>query len=319
VQEYAGALVIVSHDRYFLDKTTNRTWEIAFGGLEAYRGHYSSYLRQRQERFQQRMKQWQTRQEYIIKTEDFIRRHIAGQRSKETQGRRKHLERFYKYEAIAKPQRHKRLRLRLQPAKRSGDIVLQLHDLTIGYQAGQPLASIPKIEVRRGDRIALIGPNGAGKTTLVRTILQELAQLEGDIRQGANLEMGYLPQAHDYLEADLNSIEAVQQIKPELRSDTVRSFLGTFLLSGDEVFKRLSQLSGGQRSRIALARLAVLDANLLILDEPSNHLDISSQEVLTDALQNFGGTLLLVSHDRYLIQAIAAHIWHIDQGHLTVF
>jgi ATP-binding cassette, subfamily F, member 3 len=319
LQTYKGSLVIVSHDRYFLDKVTNRTWEIAFGGMEAYRGNYSAFLRQRQERFDRRMKEWQAQQEHIAKTEDFIRRFIAGQRTKEAQGRRKRLDRFKAEEAIAKPQRHPRLRVRLNPAKRSGDIVLQLRHLQAGYRSGEPIVSTPSVEVRRGDRIALVGPNGAGKTTLVRTILGELPALGGEVKHGAQVEPGYLAQAHDYLASQMTVVEAVRQAKPEWQPDRVRSLLGSFLFSGDEAFKRIDQLSGGQRSRVALARLAVQDANLLVLDEPTNHLDIASQEVLEDVLVNFPGTLIVVSHDRYLIQAVATHVWSAEAGRLDSF
>lgn len=319
LQSYDGSLVIVSHDRYFLDKVTNRTWEIAFGGLEAYRGNYSAYLRQRQERYERRLKEWKSQQEHIAKTEDFIRRFIAGQRTKEAQGRRKRLERFMAEEAIDKPRQHPRIRVRLAPAKRSGDIVLQLRGIEAGYEAGQPLVRSGEVEVRRGDRIALVGPNGAGKTTLVRTLLGQLEPLGGSLRLGAGVEPGYLAQAHDYLQSHMTVLDAVRQATPGWLPDKVRSLMGSLLFSGDDVFKRIDEISGGQRSRVALARLMVQDANLLVLDEPTNHLDIASQEVLEEVLGHFEGTLILVSHDRYLIQAVATHVWSIEQGRLTCF
>jgi len=314
VQGFKGSMVVVAHDRYFLDAVTNRTWEMAFKTLETYRGNYSAYLRQREERYQQRLKQWQAQQEHIAKTEDFIRRYIAGQRSKEAQGRRTRLERFLREEAIEKPRRHQRIRVRLSPTRRSGDIVLQFKDLAVGYEKGKPILHVPDVEVRRGQRVAVVGPNGAGKTTLMRSVLGELESLGGHIRLGASLEIGYLSQAHDYLDAEMTVLDGVLQIQPEMKAEKARTLLGSFLFKGDDVFKRIGELSGGQRSRVALARLAVQDANLLVLDEPTNHLDIPSQEILQEVLQRFAGTLILVSHDRYLVQALATHIWVVEAG-----
>ncbi|MGY8826144.1 MAG: ABC-F family ATP-binding cassette domain-containing protein [Candidatus Latescibacterota bacterium] len=318
LQTFKGSLVVVSHDRYFLDATTNRTWEMAFGVLEAYRGHYSHYVRQREERYTFRLKQWNEQQEFIAKTEDFIRRHIAGQRTKEAQGRRTRLQRFLRDEAIAKPQRAQQIRVRLNPPKRSGDIVLAFKDLAVGYEAGQPILSVPNMELRRGMRVAIVGPNGAGKTTLVRSILGELAVLEGHVKEGANVEMGYLSQAHDYFDPLQDVLRSVRQVKPQVPAAQVRSLLGSFLFKGDDVFKCIDELSGGQRSRVALARLAMQEVNVLVLDEPTNHLDIASQEVLEDVLRHFDGTFLLVSHDRYLVQALATHVWIVEGGRLTV-
>ena len=167
-------------------------------------------------------------------------------------------------------------------------------------------------------RIAVVGPNGAGKTTLMRTILGELAPLAGKVRLGARVELGYLSQTHDYLDPEMEVLQALLQVKPEMKAEQGRGVLGSFLFRGDDVFKRIGALSGGQRSRVALARLAVQDANFLVLDEPTNHLDIASQEILQEVLQGFAGTLLLVSHDRYLIQGLATHIWVVEDGRLTV-
>ena len=316
LQTFKGALVVVSHDRYFLDATTSRTWEMAFGVLETYRGNYSHYVRQREERYAFRLKQWNEQREFIEKTEDFIRRHIAGQRTKEAQGRRTRLQRFMRDEAIEKPQRADHIRVRLNPPKRSGDIVLSFSDVVVGYD--EPILRVPDMELRRGMRVAIVGPNGAGKTTLVRSVLEELPTLEGEVKNGANVELGYLSQAHDYFDPLQDVLSAVRQVKPQMPAEQVRSLLGSFLFRGDDVFKAIDELSGGQRSRVALARLAMLEVNVLVLDEPTNHLDISSQEVLQDVLDHFDGTFLLVSHDRYLVQALATHIWAIEDGQLHV-
>ena len=316
LQGFKGSLVAVSHDRYFLDAVTNRTWDMAFKTLEIYRGNYRSYVHQREMRYQERFRQWTEQQEHITKTEDFIQRHIAGQRTREAQGRRTRLARFMRDEAIDKPQQPQHIRVRLNPVKRSGDIVLQLRELTIGYAPGQPVLQLPEVEARRGMRIAVVGPNGAGKTTLMRTILGELKPLAGGVRIGASVEIGYLSQTHDYLDSEMRVLDALLEVKPEMASVQGRTLLGSFLFKGDDVFKPIGELSGGQRSRVALARLAVQDANFLVLDEPTNHLDIASQEILQEVLQGFTGTLLLVSHDRYLIQALATHVWVVEDGDL---
>ncbi len=318
LQTFKGGLIVVSHDRYFLDTVSNRTWEMAFGVLETYRGNYSAYARQRGERYQRRLKEWQEQQEYIAKTEDFIRRHIAGQRTKEAQGRRTRLQRFMRDEAIAKPERHEDIRVRLSPPKRSGDIVLGFSDVEIGYEPERPILRMPDMELRRGMRVAVVGPNGAGKTTLIRSILGELATLAGKIKAGTAVEMGYLSQDHDYLDKDADLVDTVRRIRPDMSIEETRTLLGSFLFKGDEVFKPIGDLSGGQRSRLALVRLAVQEVNVLVLDEPTNHLDIASQEVLENVLANFDGTFLLVSHDRYLVQALATHVWAVEEGAMQV-
>ncbi|HIL07656.1 MAG TPA: ATP-binding cassette domain-containing protein, partial [Candidatus Latescibacteria bacterium] len=318
LQTFKGGLIVVSHDRYFLDTVSNRTWEMAFGVLETYRGNYSAYARQRGERYQRRLKEWQEQQEYIAKTEDFIRRHIAGQRTKEAQGRRTRLQRFMRDEAIAKPEHHEDIRVRLSPPKRSGDIVLGFSDVEIGYEPERPILRMPDMELRRGMRVAVVGPNGAGKTTLIRSILGELATLAGKIKAGTAVEMGYLSQDHDYLDKDADLVDTVRRIRPDMSIEETRTLLGSFLFKGDEVFKPIGDLSGGQRSRLALVRLAVQEVNVLVLDEPTNHLDIASQEVLENVLANFDGTFLLVSHDRYLVQALATHVWAVEEGAMQV-
>jgi ATP-binding cassette subfamily F protein 3 len=222
-------------------------------------------------------------------------------------------------EAVDRPQQQRRIRVQLQAAQRSGDVMLRLSGVAVGYARGRPVLRVPEVEVRRGDRVALVGPNGAGKTTLVRSLLGQLELLEGEIRFGTGVQPGYLAQAHDYLQGDLTVLEAVRQVKPTMLPEQVRGLLGSFLFTGDDAFKRVDELSGGQRSRVALARLVVQDANFLVLDEPTNHLDIASQEVLEEVLDQYPGTLLLVTHDRYLIQALATHVWDAAGGELRCF
>ena len=312
LQSYRGALVVVSHDRYFLDRTTSSTWEVAFGSLEAYRGSYSEYLTKREERYKERMREWEAQQEYIETTEDFIRRNIVGQRHKEAQGRRTLLQRFLKTRAISRPRRHRKIHLRLAPMQRTGDLVLRATDLTVGYSSDAPLLTAKQLEVRRGDRVAVVGPNGIGKTTLLRTLLGRMDALSGTVKHGANVRIGYLSQTHEELRTEMTVLETLQSADPDLKPAQARTLLGALLFTGDEVFKRIGELSGGQRSRVALGMLVVRNANVLVLDEPTNHLDVPSQEVLQDVLQRFAGTVVFVSHDRYLMDALGTHVWVMD-------
>jgi ATP-binding cassette, subfamily F, member 3 len=313
---WKGGLVVVAHDRYFLDKVAMRIWDLALGRLEAYRGNYSHYHEQRTARRERQRKEWTEQQEFVAETEDFIRRNLAGQRTKEAQGRRTRLERFLRDEAIERPQEEQKIRLGLTTHIRSGDIVLLTKDLTVGYD--QPLFGMPDVEVRRGERVALIGPNGAGKTTLLKTILGQIPPLKGRVRFGSAVQVGYLAQAQAGLDPEMTVLEAILDVV-NLPISQARNFLGQFLFSGDDVFKPINVLSGGQRSRVALARLTLQGANFLLLDEPTNHLDLASQEILEDVLRQFPGTILLVSHDRYLVQALATHVWRVASDGLHAY
>jgi ATP-binding cassette subfamily F protein 3 len=311
---FRQALVVVSHDRYFLNNVTEWTWEIAFGNLDVYRGNYTAYVTKRDERYKERMREWEGQREFIEKTEEFIRRFIAGQRSKEAQGRRTRLERFMATEAVAKPQRHQEVKVRIAPLIRTGELVLRVSDLVVGYQADKPLVQVGDLEVHRGDRVALVGPNGVGKTTLLRTLLGQLKPLRGEYQLGVGVNTGYLPQSHDNLDPGSTVLQAVLDVDVHLTAERARTLLGSLLFRGEEVFKKISQISGGQRSRVIFARLAVLAPNTLLLDEPTNHLDLPSREVIQDMLKEFPGTVIFVSHDRYLVQSLATHIWAMEDG-----
>jgi len=314
LQSYQGALVIVSHDRYMLDRVTEATWEIAFRGLETYKGSYTKFVKLRDARRHERLRTWEAQQEYIAKTREFIRIHIAGQRTKEAQGRRKRLERFLRDEAIDRPNELQAIQLEIQAGVRTGELVLRAADLDVGYKPGASLLRADQLEVQRGQRLAIVGPNGAGKTTLLRTFLGELKPLDGEVREGANVKIGYLSQTHAELPPQAAALDVVRNARDGCTSRQARSLLGALLLSGDDVFKRIDELSGGQRTRVALARLALQEPNVLVLDEPTNHLDIPSMEIIQAALTRFDGTILFVSHDRYLVQAIATQIWAIEDG-----
>ncbi len=313
---WKGGLVVVAHDRYFLDKVANRIWDMNFGRLEAYRGNYSAFRLQREMRLDRQRQEWESQQEFVEKTEEFIRRNLAGQRTKEAQGRRTRLERFLRDEAIERPQDQQQIRLGLTTQIRSGDLVLATKDLSVGYD--RPLFYAEDAEIRRGDRVALIGPNGAGKTTLLKTILGDLPPLQGRVRIGASVEPGYLAQAQAGLDPDETVLDAILDVR-NLPLAQARNFLGQFLFRGDDVFRTIGTLSGGQRSRVALARLTLKGANFLLLDEPTNHLDLETQEILEQVLKQFPGTVLLVTHDRWLVQALATQVWRVDGDELRAY
>ncbi len=311
---WRGALVVVAHDRYFLDRLATRIWELEDGRVHSYRGNYSAYVTQRAERRLRQQRLFVQQQEYIARQEDFIRRTFANQRARSAQDRRKRLERLERVEQVRDEQR---IRLRLTSDLRSGDLVLATHDLVVGYHADEPLFACPDLMVYRGDRVALLGPNGAGKTTFLRTILQEIKPLRGQVRLGASVKIGYLAQAHAGLDMRRSVLDEILATK-DMTLQEARTFLGRFLFSGDDVFKIIGVLSGGERARVALARLVLQGANFLVLDEPTGHLDIPSQELLQSVLADFPGTILLVSHDRFFVDALARWIWALEDGQLKV-
>ncbi|MGQ9477982.1 MAG: ABC-F family ATP-binding cassette domain-containing protein [Candidatus Bipolaricaulia bacterium] len=313
LSEWEGSYLLVSHDRLLLDHLTEKTWELLGGKLYRYRGNYSKYLELRKAAEERQLELYERQQAQVAKMEEFIRRVHAGQKHKQAKDREKKLARL---EPVELPPQRKRPRFSFELGPPSGEEVLRLKGLVVGYP-GRELFRCPDLILHRGKRVALIGPNGSGKTTLLKTILGELPPLSGAVELGAGVKPGYFAQIQEFNE-EMTVLEAIL----EGRSQTVgeaRAFLGRFLFSGEEVLKRLGELSGGELSRLALARLAQTKGNLLLLDEPTNHLDISSQEALQEALEHYEGTVLFVSHDRYLVDRLATEIWEIREGALRVY
>jgi ATP-binding cassette, subfamily F, member 3 len=319
LSSWSGAMVIVAHDRYFLDKVVTRTVELAFGRIEEYPGNYTKYLSLREERMERRQREYDAQQAYIAHTEEFIRRYKAGQRSREARGRQTLLNRM---DRVERPQNMPELNFEFAPVIDSGTIVVSTHNLVVGYKqpeaADKALVQVTDLNLLRGDRVGLLGPNGAGKTTLLRTLIGELPSLKGHINIGNSVRVGYYSQTHSGLNMERSVVDEIRQVSA-LSEEGARSFLARFLFSGEDVFKQIGTLSGGERSRVALAKLTLQGSNLLILDEPTNHLDLQSRQFLEEVLSEFDGTLLFVSHDRYFIDSLATMIWEIEQGTLTAY
>ena len=358
--QWEGAAVIVSHDRYFLDHACNALLEMALSGSEFYRGNYSMYLRERENRWNHRVEVFESERDKLSRDVEYIKKNISGQNVQQAKGKLRRLTRIVQaieqvgmdavvgtnwsqldVETTTSPfsveeaEKHVRslrspvratpnLGLHLRSSHRSGDMVIRTHDLEVGYP-GKLLFRAPDIDLRRTDCAALIGPNGAGKSTFLKTILGQLEPLAGEVTLGASLHIGYFAQAHEGLDPEKTVLDEIMTASPGMLPHQARDYLGKYLFSGDDAFKKVSMLSGGERGRLALAKLALQDTNLLLLDEPTNHLDIPSQEVLQAVLDAYQGTILLVTHDRYLVDALATQIWEVEprrkssdrlQGHL---
>ncbi len=322
LDEWGGAALIVSHDRYFMDQTVNAVWELQFGTLTEYHGNYSAYVTQRAERHARAMAEYEAQQAFIAKETDYIRRNIAGQNTKQARGRLRRLDRLTapgKGAQLNAPTVARTIKLSMDTDLRSGDRVIETHDLAVGYaDDGKVLFRAPDVLLWRAECAALVGPNGTGKTTFLKTLLGEISPLQGRVKLGSSLKVGYFAQAHEGLDPERTVIEEITAVK-YMPPGQARDYLAKFLFTGDDVFKKVAVLSGGERGRVALAKLALQGANLLLLDEPTNHLDLPSQEIIEAVLADFPGTILLVSHDRYLIDALATQVWAVDEGKLEVF
>jgi ATP-binding cassette subfamily F protein 3 len=317
LQGYNGAILIVSHDRYFLDKTVNQVYEVSRNKIRKYTGNYSKYLIQKADQYEQEMKQFEKQQEEAAKLEAFIQRNIArASTTKRAQSRRKQLDRM---DMMTRPDGdEKPPGMLFDIDRQSGNEVLKFDSASIGYD-GQKIVSSLSFDMARGESIALVGPNGAGKSTLLKSITGALPLLEGEIRKGAGVEIGYYDQEQSHLNRSKTVLAELWDDYPGTQEKDIRTILGTFLFSGDDVLKPVAALSGGEKARLALAKLTMQKANLLLLDEPTNHLDLDSKEVLENALIDYPGTLLFVSHDRYFINRIATKVVELNKTGVTVY
>ncbi|MFD1413324.1 ABC-F family ATP-binding cassette domain-containing protein [Oceanobacillus jeddahense] len=305
---YPGAIIIVSHDRYFLDKTVSIVYEISRHHSKKFHGTYSNYLTQKALDYEQEKKEFEKQQTEIKRLEDFIQRNLArASTTKRAQSRRKKLEKIDRLDRPAGDESS--ASISFQVNRQSGNDVLKIKELTFQYpDTEQPIFKNITLHANRGDRIALVGPNGVGKTTLLKTIIGKMQPDQGEIQLGTNVQVGYYDQEQANLNSNKTVLQELWDDYPLINEKDIRTILGNFLFSGEDVLKPVSALSGGEKSRLALAKLKMQKANLLILDEPTNHLDIDSKEVLESALIDFPGTIIFVSHDRYFINRIADQV-----------
>ena len=312
LRDYASAFVIISHDRYFLDRSCRRIIELENGRAANYTGNYSDYLVEREERREAQQRAYDNQQQLIAKTEEFIRRNIAGQKTKQAKSRRKMLEKLERLDAVRRDQASGDFRL--QAIERTGNHVLTVTDLAVGYPE-KLLAQKISFILRRGECLGIIGPNGSGKTTFLRTILKKIDALAGEVRWGTKVQIGYYAQQLDDLDDRNEIIMELRRVAPSTATaGELRSFLAKFLFTGDDVYKHVRDLSGGEKGRLALAKLIYSRVNVLVLDEPTNHLDIPSREALEEALSAYEGTIVTISHDRYFLDRVATQILALDGG-----
>ncbi|BAN93758.1 ABC transporter ATP-binding protein [Streptococcus dysgalactiae subsp. equisimilis 167] len=314
---YQGALIIVSHDRYFLDKVATVTLDLTPSGLDRYSGNYSRFMALKAEKLVAEEKQFDKQQKEIAKLEDFVQKNIVrASTTKRAQARRKQLE---KIERLDKPTSgRKSAHMTFHAEKPSGNVVLRVEEAAIGY-GDQALSEPINVDINKLDAIAVVGPNGIGKSTLIKSIIGQLPLLKGQLKYGANVETGYYDQTQSHLTPSNTVLEELWQDFSTTSEVDIRNRLGAFLFSGDDVKKSVSMLSGGEKARLLLAKLSMENNNFLVLDEPTNHLDIDSKEVLENALIDFDGTLLFVSHDRYFINRLATRVLEITEKGSTLY
>lgn len=316
LSSYNGAIVIVSHDRYFIDKVVNVVYNLEFGKLKKYVGNYSNFLRQYEEDYEKNLKEYVSQQKDIKRLEEFVQKNIArSSTSKMAKSRQKVLD---KMEIIDNPRKDdKAANIEFRIKEQSGRDVLIVNDLQVGYeeQVGQKY----NFSVYKGDRIAVVGKNGIGKSTLIKTIAKKQKELGGNIQYGSKVSLGYYDQKQAEFESSKTILNELWDEYPLMKEAEVRTVLGRFLFRGDDVLKIVRDLSGGEKARLQLAKLMLEKNNLLILDEPTNHLDITSKQVLEEALENYEGTILFVSHDRYFINKIANKVFDITEEGYNIY
>lgn len=314
---YSGALIIVSHDRYFLDKVATITLDLTKHSLDRYVGNYSRFVELKEQKLATEAKNYEKQQKEIAALEDFVNRNLVrASTTKRAQSRRKQLE---KMERLDKPEAGKKsANMTFQSEKTSGNIVLTVENAAIGYD-GEILSEPINLDLRKMNAVAIVGPNGIGKSTFIKSIVDQIPFIEGEKRFGANVEVGYYDQTQSKLTSSNTVLDELWndfKLTPEVE---IRNRLGAFLFSGDDVKKSVGMLSGGEKARLLLAKLSMENNNFLILDEPTNHLDIDSKEVLENALIDFDGTLLFVSHDRYFINRVATHVLELSENGSTLY
>ncbi len=311
LSDYEGTFVVISHDRYFLDNTAKIIIEIQNCRIRRYTGNYSAYAIEKAKQVEQQQRTYESQQAEIARTEDYIRRNIAGQKTKQAKSRRKALE---KLDRVDRPVADRDVRLRFGTGTRGGDRVIQVEDITKSFSGEEPLFAPLSMVAWRGDRIGIVGPNGSGKTTLLKMLIGELTPDTGWVRAARSTELQYYEQSRNDLDLENTVLQEVWAVSPESTVGEIRTYLGAFLFSGDEVEQRIGSLSGGEQSRVALAKMIKRPCNLLVLDEPTNHLDIPSCEVLEAALKQFDGTIITVSHDRYFLNDLINRLVVIDDA-----
>ena len=307
LQGYRGAMVLVSHDRYFLDAVCTDVAELLFGEIEQYEGNYTRYQMLRAERFETRQRAYDQQQKEIQRQQAIIERLKSYNREKSLKRARSREKVLAKMEMLDRPQDEKQVRFSFRARRRTGDDVLIVKDLSKGYE-GRTLFEGLDLHLRAGDRVALIGPNGVGKSTFLKILVHEETPDMGTVRYGANVDIGYYDQHQQGLHPEKTVLDELWDDFPQREQSDLRSILGCFLFTGDDVFQPIRTLSGGERGRVALTRLMLQEDNVLLMDEPTNHLDMDSREVLEESLEDYTGTLLTVSHDRYFINRLANRI-----------
>ena len=315
LSSYRGGILIVSHDRYFMDRIVTGVVELDHHKATTYRGNYSRYVAQREERLKADTIAYEKQQEYIKKTEEYIDKYRAGIKSKMARGRQSQLNRLERLEA---PETSHSLDFKFPPAAMSADKVLVLDHVSIGYKTDDPIIDDVSVVVRRGESVALIGPNGAGKSTMVKAIVGELFPIEGHIDIGNRVQVGYFSQEHEELHDRWQVVDEIIN-NYNFTEEKARNVLGSFLFKGDDVFKLVGDLSGGERARLALLKLFLQGDNFLILDEPTNHLDVPTREIVERALQQFGGTCFIISHDRYFLDQVSTRTLVLENKGLTEY
>lgn len=312
LREFRGGVLVISHDRAFLDNVVEEILEMEGGTLHRFKGNYSRYLEQKEIQVLTQTRAYEAQQEYIARQEAYIRRFKAGIKSKMARGRQSQLDRL---ERIDAPVQEEEFQLRLPHAAECAEKVIILEHLDVGYPQHLLLQDVD-LTLRRGEKVAIIGPNGCGKSTLLKTILQELPPLKGEARIGNRVKIGYFSQSYERLDENQTIMENFLT-EYGLTDEQIRRLLGSMMFHGEDVFKVIGTLSGGQKARLVLLKLVLDGANCLLLDEPTNHLDIAAKEAVEAALETFDGTVLLVSHDRYLVNEVAGRIWAVEDGHVT--